>query len=190
MNRNLFIIFGYPGSGKSTLAKKLHLRIHQSNLLCNDVIRREEGFPLQDSSYSPKVYEILADRARVIIKNGGTAILDATFYLKRYRKIVEDILWPCNPDLMMINVCTPPNICRERVRSREKNKYPYALSYLPAFERVVKTTESWERKEIPQGSLELVCDCSEHTRLTSCISSLPVPFEEFFRGLEKGAFNG
>jgi predicted kinase len=186
MKGNLFIISGCPGSGKSTFAKKLVLFIPQSKLLCNDVIRRELGFPLQDSSYSPKVYEILAEKARVIIENGGTAILDATFYQKKYRKIVEDKLWPCNPNVIFIKMCTPSDICRERVRLREKNKDPYSLSYLPAFERVLETTEPWDRNEIPPGSLELTFDCSRHIRLTGCSSVLPFVLRVFLGLWKRG----
>ncbi|GHT84893.1 hypothetical protein FACS1894137_08490 [Spirochaetia bacterium] len=165
MDKSIIIVYGIPGSGKTTVSNLLSDVIPESIVLSNDVLRRNLAHPIAVSIYTPKVYECLASNACKFLEEGKTVILDATFYLRRYRKIVIEQLWKLEHSVIFIKIETPVRICRKRIKEREKNHEKDFLTYLPGFERVAKEFEDWKDDELPNNYSRAIIKCNRIPKL-------------------------
>lgn len=99
----LVAIGGLSGSGKSTLADTLapHLgkapgaRLLESDRLRKAMFQVAPGERLPLDAYRPevsrRVYDEMADRARIVVAGGGTALVDAVFDRSEDRAMIEAV---------------------------------------------------------------------------------------------------
>lgn len=73
----LIVLCGLPASGKSTLSKALSKQ-HDAIILSSDDIREELLKDVNDQSNNTKVFEVMNERAKVLLNNGENVIYDAT----------------------------------------------------------------------------------------------------------------
>ncbi len=88
MHGLIVIVFGLPGSGKSFFAEKL-AQILGATYISSDQLRTR-FFPKKDYSLEAKekVYIKMKELAETALISGGDVVLDATFYLKKWRNMV------------------------------------------------------------------------------------------------------
>lgn len=146
-----FIVTGPPGAGKSTVAGQIAECASQISLIRNDILRPELGYPLLDSSYTPLLYREMALRAAESLRNDISVVLDATFYLRKYRTIVFSELSRFNVDWVHVQMTTSIDKCRQRVAKRIMHGKATELGVysVDRFESVVARSEPIESHEWP-----------------------------------------
>ena len=105
---------GLPASGKTVWAEsrvKEGVRHHSSDAI------RLEG-PDAESISNSKVFEVLGNRVREDLKNGRSAIYDATCLNRRRRISFLETLKKIDCEKTAVLFLTPLNVCRERNRLR------------------------------------------------------------------------
>lgn len=84
------LVLGLPGSGKSYFAERLARRLG-GPWLASDVVRGELGLRGRyDRESIDRVYDELLRRAEATIRDGATAVVDATFSSRRYRDAAHE----------------------------------------------------------------------------------------------------
>jgi len=113
----LIIVCGLPGSGKTVFAKKLAEGIGAACISSDSV--RMDNIPKRTYSREEKdrVYEIMAEEARAAIKEGEEVVLDATFYLEKYRQMMREI--PGGAGLRIIECVLDEWLLRKRMENRK-----------------------------------------------------------------------
>lgn len=85
------MVMGLPGSGKSYFAKNLALKLAAAYISSDD-FRKKMGlmgkYQIQDKL---SVYHELIRSSKDLLMEGNTVVLDATFYLKSVRDLVESL---------------------------------------------------------------------------------------------------
>lgn len=156
----IYLVYGNPGAGKSTISRRLKVSIPQAILLSNDTIRKHFKCPLTNSIDTQKVYSFVAEEACKYSEQNKPVIIDATFYSKRYRKLLFDRLHMQAPIYVLIQIVTPTDICRKRVQIRKNNPSLQGMRDIDSFERCVAKTEAWVHDEIPSKWYQVEIDCS------------------------------
>jgi aminoglycoside phosphotransferase family enzyme/predicted kinase len=118
----LVSIGGLSGTGKSMLARLLGARLG-ADPIRSDEVRKEihGGMPpavLYSADATRRTYEAVADRARLLLAHGGTAIADATFSLAWQRKLARDAALAAGAEWVHIECRVPPAVAAERMRRR------------------------------------------------------------------------
>lgn len=98
----LIIVCGLPGSGKSSLSielSKLFSAVH----LNSDVIRKTL-FPKPEYTKEEKerVYLEMAREAQNLLNSGKNVVLDATFFQKRFRDMMRELVEKCGGEIYII----------------------------------------------------------------------------------------
>ncbi len=112
------ILLGLPGAGKSTLAIRIRNVIGQSIILSNDTIRAELGLPVVGQQYTKMVYSEALKRAKNVLLNGGSPILDSTYYKRVFRHNIFETVGSLNKPATVIELGTPIDVCLKRIRKR------------------------------------------------------------------------
>jgi uncharacterized protein len=126
----LALVGGGPGTGKTTLACSLAKRAGAA-VISTDDVRRElrqanvlsgDAGVLGRGLYSPEnvdaVYEEVIRRARELLANGRSVILDATWRSARHRRLAEELAIETQSALLEIACTTSADIAADRVRYR------------------------------------------------------------------------
>lgn len=136
---NLLVVCGLPGTGKSTLAKKVADKIN-GTILRTDVIRRE----LEKLDYAEeekqKVYDEMFGRAKKLLKEGRSVVLDATFDKRKNRQTASNFAQDLRADFKLIEVVCPEKIIKERLMKRKGDaseaKFKHYLEHKKSFQPV------------------------------------------------------
>ena len=134
--QKVFILMGLPGSGKSTVAKKItnykelyskypsiYLTENTPKVFSSDEYREKLTGDVNNQTSNHKIFNTLYNDLTNHVKNGGSAIYDATNINRKNRK---EILTRLNDlhieDLKIIGilVITPIEECIERNKNRER----------------------------------------------------------------------
>jgi uncharacterized protein len=129
----LFITVGLVGSGKSTLAQTISKRLGLS-VLSSDIIRKqlagiaptEHRFEEIDSGiysaeFSQKTYRKMFAEAEVILKDGDSVIMDATFLKAEERRKAAALAQATGADFFVIECRLDEAKTRQRLTQRLKN---------------------------------------------------------------------
>lgn len=126
----LVLVGGLPGVGKTTLARAL-ADVTGWPVLRSDAVRRQlAGFPpdvepppeVRERLYAPAavaaVYAELRHRARELLRNGFSVILDASWTSLTEREAARALAVSCDADLMSIQCVCDPQVAHRRIRER------------------------------------------------------------------------
>ena len=130
----LIINSGLIATGKSTVARALVEKI-DVEILSSDVVRKElAGIPLREHRYenfgggiyskefSEKTYLHLIKRARKLLLEGKSVILDACFSKKWERQKAFDITNESSANFLLIEYVCPDEVIKARLKKRYENK--------------------------------------------------------------------
>lgn len=121
MNR-LIVVCGEPGVGKSRVADLLSRRTG-AHILRTDEIRKDLFGPEPEytTEESQATYDEMFDRARNLLKDGDSVILDATFMLQKGRERANRLAQKhTNPYWFdIVRVTADEDTVRKRLRKRE-----------------------------------------------------------------------
>ncbi len=113
-------VSGLPGTGKSYLCSRLAERL-PFIIVESDALRKTLFIP---STYSPEESSRLFRACHLLIerllKKGIPVILDATNLSERYREHLYSIADRLDVNLVLARVEAPPQVVRERLRSRRE----------------------------------------------------------------------
>jgi len=117
----LIMVMGLPGSGKSYFAKKLAEKL-EAVYISSDTIRNKMGlrgkYMLNDKTY---VYQQMTKAALDCIQNKQNAILDATFYLNRFREMIYSLSKDEECPLFLIMVNADEHVIQQRLSVPRKD---------------------------------------------------------------------
>lgn len=119
----LVSVGGLSGSGKSTLAWLLGARLG-SEPIRSDEVRKEihRGAPSTETLYSGeatrRTYAAAIDRARVLLAEGGTAVIDATFSRAWERDLAREAARVAGAQWVHVECRVSPAVAAERMRRR------------------------------------------------------------------------
>jgi len=153
---------GLIASGKSSVARRLAAQLG-AELLCADEIR-EDLFArgARDAfvpGFSRRLYPELLQRARVVLAEGGSVVLDATFRTRELRAAARGLARECRVPFRFVECRAGHAACRERLRQRAEGRPGWLAIFehflglwepvdeLPSEEHVVADTSG------PPGSL-------------------------------------
>ncbi|MFH1393918.1 MAG: ATP-binding protein [Candidatus Micrarchaeota archaeon] len=118
----LIMVCGLPGTGKSFLSRELAERLG-AEYLNSDSIRNRI---LQERTYSEEeksgIYLTIAKEASGLLKEGRDVIVDATFYLARYRKMIRDAAGREGTGFFAILCVLSEDELRKRIDKRKNEK--------------------------------------------------------------------
>ena len=113
-------VSGLPGTGKSYFCSKLAERL-PFIILESDVLRKtlfpSPTYSSQESSRLFRACHLLIDR---LLKKGVPLILDATNLSEWYREHLYSIAERLEVKLILVRVEAPPQVVRERLKSRQE----------------------------------------------------------------------
>ncbi|MFD2202492.1 AAA family ATPase [Shivajiella indica] len=117
----ILMVMGLPGSGKSYFAKKLAHAIH-AKYTGSDELRKKMGLMGHyDLKSKQQVYQAMINKAEKEILNQRNVVLDATFFLKNTRKLVEELGEKYRVDVVPILVEAEEKIIGERLSKPRKD---------------------------------------------------------------------
>ena len=127
-NTVLVAVGGPSGSGKSTVARGLAPRLGGFPvILRSDAIRKElhgadQTAPLPSEAYAPavsaRVYRTMEERAARVLRQGVTALADATFTLPLSRTRIEAAAVDAGVAFAGLWLDAPPEVLKQRVSER------------------------------------------------------------------------
>ncbi len=161
----MVVITGLPGTGKSTFAKALAEAIGAKHLN-TDIIRDALGKRGQyDSDTKAAIYAEMLRQTAILLENGGSVIIDGTFYKKKLRQPYIALAKKYGITIQWMEIRAAEDIVRHRV-----NCY---RDYSEAdFEVYLKIKSQYEQLEVP------------HLKLHSDQLSIPEMIEKARRYLE------
>ena len=130
----LFLVGGLTGTGKSTIASKIAVDYH-AVLVNSDLIRKEmagiDKFePHRDAFntglYAPnnidQTYKQVIAKARSMLEQRFSVILDATFVYQRHRDLASSLAHEIKVPLVVIQCVCEPSVVKRRLEKRLKEK--------------------------------------------------------------------
>lgn len=158
----LLITYGLSGSGKTTIAREF---VRKSGVIqiSSDVIRKQHHrLPLQANShsdlnagiYSPqatqKTYQILLDRAELILASGFSVLVDATFLHHVQRQAFQNLAQKQGVAFYILHCETADVILEERIKHRCEQRETISeadLSILNAQKQIIEPLTELEEKQ-------------------------------------------
>jgi predicted kinase len=137
----LIIVCGLQGTGKTVVATKIAEKT-DAVLLRTDVIRKELfPHPTYGKEEIESIYDEMFGRAKKLLVDERTVILDATFAEKHNRHRAKKIADEAGSQFKMVEViCPDEEIIRERLKKRTEDEsdaqYEQYLNYKKIFEPI------------------------------------------------------
>lgn len=123
----LLVMVGTAGSGKSTLAESIADDLGMV-VLRSDAIRhelagtRQPGAAYASGIYSEdmteRTYEAMFERARKLLGDAVSVVLDATFRDERHRQRAADLAHQYGADVQFVRCACPTDVARDRIAKR------------------------------------------------------------------------
>ena len=114
-------VSGLPGTGKSyfcnKLAERLPLIILESDALRKTLFSPPD-YSSEENTHLFRAIHLLIER---LLRKGYSLILDATNLSERYREYLYSIASRLDVRLVLVRVEAPPQLVRERLKSRLEN---------------------------------------------------------------------
>jgi uncharacterized protein len=129
----LVLVGGLPGTGKTTIATALARRIGCAVLSTDEVRKEHAGLstttrasaPFEQGLYAPEVteatYELVLDRAALLLQLGESVVVDATFSRRKWRATARRLAAATSSELRELRCVLPFDVAAHRldVRSRQ-----------------------------------------------------------------------
>jgi len=117
------VISGLPGTGKSYLSQRLAERLSypilESDALRKQLFRKPTYTNIESGILFRAIHRLIED----LLGKGKSIILDATNLTEKYRGRLYNIAEKHKARLIIVHTTTPPEVVRERLKSRvEKNQ--------------------------------------------------------------------
>jgi predicted kinase len=143
----LILICGLPGVGKTTFAKELISKI-DAEYVSSDSIRMKE---FEERTYSQEekdnVYTLMGEEAGRLLDLGHDVVLDATFYLEKYRAMMQDLADEYGSELKIIECFLDEKVLEERMEKRKKGGSESEADF-QVYQKVAKEFERIEEKHL------------------------------------------
>lgn len=132
MKQTLLIISGLPGTGKSYLADKIAGKLCLKVLRTDEIRKELAGISREEHKYekfkkgiyskemNERTYREMFNRTKKFLKEGKSCILDATFSMRKDRKMAEKIAREAGAVFLIIECICPEEIVIERMKKRIK----------------------------------------------------------------------
>ena len=117
----LILVCGLPGVGKTHFAKALAKKMGALHMSSDQIRMKELVKRTYSQEEKDKIYRLMADRAMVLLGKGDV-ILDATFYLSKYRSMMQDVAQKAGVKLRIIRCTLDESRLKERMEKRRKEK--------------------------------------------------------------------
>jgi aminoglycoside phosphotransferase family enzyme/predicted kinase len=130
----LVITFGLAGTGKSAVADALAEQMNFQVIRADEVRKEIAGIDRDEHHYSgfeegiysrrmtEKTYGTLIDRAKVLLSNNRSVILDACFLKEDERRRAREIAEKTGSRFLIIVTTCPDEVVRKRIGQRMKEK--------------------------------------------------------------------
>ena len=120
MKPNFIMLVGLPGSGKSVKAQELSEH-YNAAIFSSDSLREELFGDVNHQADNTKLFEELHKRIKNCLREGKSAIYDATNinYKRRMAFLSELVNIPC--EKICVLIATPYEECLERNSKRERH---------------------------------------------------------------------
>jgi len=118
------VVSGLPGTGKSYLSRKLAERL-PFLVLESDALRKVLfSPPAYTAMESQHLFKAVHQLTEELLKRGIPIILDATNLSEQYRERLYNIAERMSARLILVRVEAPPELVKERLRSRIEDRNP------------------------------------------------------------------
>jgi len=118
----LIVVSGLPGTGKSYFCSKLAERL-PFIVLESDALRKVLfPSPTYSSPESLRLFQACNHLIEQLLKRGFSLILDATNLSEGHREYLYSIADHLNVKLVLVQVKAPPEVVRERLKSRRDSE--------------------------------------------------------------------
>ncbi|HID73198.1 TPA: adenylyl-sulfate kinase [Candidatus Micrarchaeota archaeon] len=147
----LIMVCGLPGTGKSHLSRELAKRLG-AEYLNSDSIRNRT---LEERTYSEeekaRIYSLMGEEASRLLKEGKDVIVDATFYLGRYRRMMKEAADGAGTRFFAILCVLGEDELRKRFEKRKGEKSESEAD----FDVYLKVKEIFEPMELERIELDM-----------------------------------
>jgi protein phosphatase len=113
----LYVLCGLPGAGKSTWARG-NAGPLQAVVVCSDDVRRDFAADGRDPWDGDSVFAEVERRARRLLQDDRSVVLDATHFQRRYRTYVDDVVRGIDVRRVAVWFAVPLEICLQRNAGR------------------------------------------------------------------------
>lgn len=121
----LYMMIGIPASGKSSIAKTIQSSFQNDedkpNIYSSDTLRKELFGDVNDQTHNKEVFQELHRRVKKDLRNGKSAIYDATNIKKKRRMSFLNELQKVNCRKVACVVLAPYEVCLAQNRERERS---------------------------------------------------------------------
>ncbi|MFC1870282.1 AAA family ATPase [Chloroflexota bacterium] len=139
-------VSGLPGTGKSYFCSKLAERL-PFVILESDALRKTlfllPGYSQQESERLFRAIHLLIEK---LLKRGISLVLDATNLSERYRERLYHIADRLNVKLVLVRVEAPPELVRERLKTRRGNPLATSDADWAVYQKMKSTVQKISRK--------------------------------------------
>lgn len=151
MKHKFIMMVGLPASGKSTEAKKLATE-HNATVFSSDDLREELFGDVSNQDNNTKLFEELHRRIKDCLRDGKSAIYDATNinYKRRMTFLTELKNIPC--EKICVLVATPYDECLKRNAKRERKVPEYVIERMYRQFNIPYWYEGWDDIQIEYGN--------------------------------------
>lgn len=143
----IIVVFGLPGSGKSYFAKNLAERLNAKHIKSDEVRAEMEKMGTYDRQSKEAVYQEMVTKMTKLCEPGQILILDATFYKKHLRAMVQKQAAYLNASLYFIRVIANEDVIYQRVSKERPDSEADFQAYL-------KVKEAFEPLDAPHLQLD------------------------------------
>ncbi len=139
----LILMVGLPGTGKSTLARRLAALLPAPIVESDRVRRVLFKWPRHTLNESRRVHQVCRAMIEHLLRQGSSAIFDATNLLEAHRTLIYQIADRLRVPLVILLVTAPPEVVRDRLEGRGRRRDPEDASEAtwPVYERMRRQME-------------------------------------------------
>jgi aminoglycoside phosphotransferase family enzyme/predicted kinase len=150
----ILLMHGLSASGKSTVALALAQELGALRMRSDVERKRLHGLPplarthsavssgLYGQDATQATYARLAEAARAVVTSGYTAIVDATFLMRRQRAVLRELADTTGAPVALVHVCTPEPRLRARIALRAAEGRDASEADLAVLDRQLATAEA------------------------------------------------
>jgi predicted kinase len=112
-------VCGFPGVGKSTVSEHITEALGATRLRTDAVRKELFDEPTYSSAESRTVYEATFERARELLENGETVVVDASFSNEQYRDTATEVAVDCGVPFHLVKVDCAEETTVSRIERRD-----------------------------------------------------------------------